>query len=174
MKAIHFSLTFLSVGAFALGSCLSIFAASQAAGSGALKPAVAGGAQSGMPGEDLSEMKLPPSEMQGLIMRYGVNRSTLSRLYPADQSPARQSRFKQFYTQWQEALARLDFDALSQEDKIDYLLFKNHLDYELRQMEIQARNAAEAAPLVPFAQTIIDLEEARRRMEKVDSQKAAA
>jgi len=63
---------------------------------------------------------------------------------------------------------------MSQDGKIDYLLFKNHLEYELRQLDIQARQLSEIEPLVPFARPIADLEEARRRMEPVDSAKAAA
>src|SRR5262249_50295941 len=60
------------------------------------------------------------------------------------------------------------------EDKIDYLLFKNHLDYESRQLEIQARALAETGTLLPFAGTITNLDESRRRMEQVDASKAAA
>ena len=54
------------------------------------------------------------------------------------------------------------------------LLFKNQLEYELRQLDTRAKNFAEASAFLPFAQTIIDLEESRRRMESIDSAKAAA
>jgi hypothetical protein len=63
---------------------------------------------------------------------------------------------------------------MSQDGKIDYILFKNHLEYELRQLDIQSRQLGEIEPLVPFADKIIDLEEARRRMEPIDSAKLAA
>ena len=63
---------------------------------------------------------------------------------------------------------------MSQEGKVDYLLLKNHLEYELRQLDIQAKQIDEMAPLIPFSKSITDLEEARRRMEPIDSAKAAA
>jgi hypothetical protein len=62
---------------------------------------------------------------------------------------------------------------MSEDGKIDYLLFKNHLEYELRQLDIQAKQLSEIEPLIPFAGTIIGLEEARRRMEPIDSAKIA-
>src|SRR5204863_271624 len=70
-------------------------------------------------------------------------------------------------------IRKLNFDSMSEEGKVDYLLFKNHLEHELRQLDIEARQQIEIAPFVPFAQTIVDLEESRRRMEPVDAAKAA-
>ena len=123
---------------------------------------------------DPSDLQLPPSELRGMIERYSVDRGNLSRSYPVEISSARQARLRQFYSEWLALIGPLKFDALRQDDKVDYLLLKNHLDYELRQLDIQARTLAEAAPLVPFAQTITELEERRRRMERIDSPKVAA
>jgi uncharacterized protein (DUF885 family) len=120
------------------------------------------------------EFKLPPSEMRGMIERYTVDRASLSRSFPVDQSQTRRNRFKQFYMQWLDLHAKLNFEAMDQDDKVDYLLFKNHLHNELRQSGIEAKAFAESAVLLPFAQTITALEEARRRMEPVDSPKVAA
>jgi uncharacterized protein (DUF885 family) len=63
---------------------------------------------------------------------------------------------------------------MSQEGRIDYLLFKNHLEHELRQLDLQVKAQTEVTPLLPFGQTITDLEDARRRMEAIDSPKIAA
>jgi uncharacterized protein (DUF885 family) len=114
------------------------------------------------------------SEMRSAIERYTVDRGSLTRSYPVSVSPWRRERFKKFYTEWLASLQSLDFDSMSQDGKIDYLLFKNHLEYELRQLDIQARQISEIEPLVPFARKIVELEEARRRMEPIDSAKTAA
>ena len=114
------------------------------------------------------------SEMRAAIERYTADRGSLTRSYPVAISPARRARFKKFYEEWLGSLKALDFDSMSQDGKIDYLLFQNHLEYELRQLDIQAQQLAEIQPLLPFAGTIIDLEEARRRMEPIDSAKIAA
>ena len=112
--------------------------------------------------------------MRASIERYTADRGSLTRSYPVGISPARRARFKKFYEEWLASLQALDFDSMTQDGKIDYLLFKNHLEYESRQLDIQSRQLAEIEPLVPFANTIIGLEEARRRMEPIDSAKVAA
>ncbi|MEK6571613.1 MAG: hypothetical protein AABZ61_09595, partial [Bacteroidota bacterium] len=123
---------------------------------------------------DLRDFNESKSEMRGVIERYLADRGSLSRVYTIETSSARQTQFKQFYTDWLAALEKLDFDAMSQDGRVDYLLFKNLLGHELRQLGIRAKAFAEMAPLIPFAETIIDLEEARRRMESIDSPKTAA
>src|SRR5882724_12270496 len=116
----------------------------------------------------------PDSEMRPLIERYTVDRGSLTRSYPVSISPVRAARFRQLYSDWLAQLQKMNFDSLSQEGKVDYLLLKNHLEYETRQLDIQARQLAEIQPLVPFANSIIGLEESRRRMETIDSAKTAA
>ena len=116
----------------------------------------------------------PVSEMRSAIERYTVDRGSLARSYPVAVSQGRRDRFKKFYGDWLKSLQSLDFDSMSQDGKIDYLLFKNHLEYELRQLDIQSRQLSEIEPLVPFAAKIIELEETRRNMAPIDSAKAAA
>jgi uncharacterized protein (DUF885 family) len=124
--------------------------------------------------DDLDDLKEPASETRNLIERYSVDRGTLLRLTGGELLSSRQARLKKFYGDWRSLLDKMDFNKLGQEDKIDYLLFRNHLDYESRQLEIQARALAETEALLPFAGLITTLDEARRRMETVDSPKAAA
>jgi uncharacterized protein (DUF885 family) len=123
---------------------------------------------------DPNGAKAPASEMRAAIERYTVDRGSLTRSYPVAVSQARRERFRKFYNEWLASLQSLNFDSMSEDGKIDYLLFKNHLEYELRQLDIQSRQMSEIESLVPFAAKIIDLEEARRRMEPMDSAKTAA
>ena len=110
--------------------------------------------------------------MRSAIERYTVDRGSLARSYPVAVSRARRERFKKFYTEWLKSLQSLNFDAMSQDGKIDYILFKNHLEYELRQLDIQSRQISEIEPLLPFGAKIIELEETRRRMEPINSRKS--
>src|ERR1051325_1765639 len=114
-----------------------------------------------------SQTTAPVSEMRAAIERYTADRGSLTRSYPVAISPARRARFKKFYEEWLASLKSVDFDSMSQDGKIDYLLFKNHLEYELRQLDIQAQQLAEIQTLLPFATTIIDLEQARWRVEPI-------
>src|ERR1700752_4901003 len=116
----------------------------------------------------------PISEMRAPIERYTVDRGSLTRSYPVAMSQARRDRFRKFYEEWLASLKTLDFDSMNQDGKLDYVLFKNHLEYELRQLNIQAQQLSEIQPLIPFADTIVSLEEARRRMEPINSAKIAA
>ena len=137
---------------------------------GAYFQANASGSDKPEPG-DLDTSK---SEMRPVIERYVADRGSLFRSYPVESSPARMARFKQFYSDWLTLIEKMNFDAMSQDGKADYVLFKFHVEHEQQQLELQNRSIAEIAPLLPFAQTITNLAEARRQMEKIDPQKAAA
>jgi uncharacterized protein (DUF885 family) len=113
------------------------------------------------------------SAMRPFIERYTADLGALERTYPISVSPTRQSRLARFYAGWREQLAKMDFEALDVESRADYLLFDNRLRYEERQLELRAKQFQEIEPLLPFAGTIISLEETRRRMEPVDSKQAA-
>lgn len=116
---------------------------------------------------------LAPSEMRPILEYYVVDRGSLQRSFPVVASPARRERFRKFYSDALERIQKLNFDGMSQSDKVDYILFRTHLEHELRQLDIEEKQLAEIAPLTPFGKTIIDLEETRRRMEPIDSAKVA-
>ena len=154
--------------------CFSIAGPAQTFSKSAGRPGTRG-ADSRLNGSiDPANLNSPESEMRSLIERYTVDRGSLARSYPVSMSPARAARFRLFYSDWLAQLQKLNFDSMTQEGKVDYLLLKNHLEYETRQLDIQTKQLVEIQPLVPFATSIIGLEEARRRMEPIDSAKTAA
>ncbi|HXI23783.1 MAG TPA: DUF885 family protein, partial [Pyrinomonadaceae bacterium] len=117
---------------------------------------------------------LAPSEMRALIEYYIADRGSLQRSFFVNNSPTRRDRFRKFYSDALERIQKLNFDGMSQEGKVDYILFRNHLEHELRQLDLEAKQQAEIEPLIPFGKTIVDFEELRRRMEPIDSAKTAA
>ena len=114
------------------------------------------------------------SEMRPAIERYVSDRGSLARSYPVESSPARTARFRQFYGEWLAMIGKMNFDAMSHEGKVDYVLFRTRLESDLQELELQAKAQAEIDPLLPFAPTIIALAEARRQMKPIDSQQVAA
>ncbi len=114
-----------------------------------------------------------PSEMRPILEYYVVDRGSLQRSYPVANSSARRQRFRKFYSDALEGIQKLNFDGMSQGGKVDYILFRTHLEHELRQLDIEEKQLAEIAPLMPFGKTIVDLEETRRRMEPIASAKVA-
>src|SRR2546421_9373214 len=117
---------------------------------------------------------LGPREMRALIEYYIADRGSLQRSFFVNNSPARRERFRKFYSDALERIQKLNFDGMSQEGKVDYILFRSHLEHELRQIDLEAKQQAEIEPLSPFGKTIVDFEESRRRMEPIDSAKVAA
>ena len=113
------------------------------------------------------------SEMRPIIEYYIADRGSLQRSFFVNNSPARRERFRKFFQDALDRIQKLNFDAMSEAGKVDYILFRNHLEHELRQLDIEEKQQAEIAPLIPFGKTIVDLEEARRRMDPIDSAKAA-
>src|SRR5438132_10852081 len=66
------------------------------------------------------------SEMRPIIEYYMADRGSLQRSFPVASSAARRERFRKFYSDALERIQKLDFDSMSQEGKVDYVLFKNH------------------------------------------------
>ena len=105
-----------------------------------------------------------PSRLRQVIENYDQDRGAFGRWYSAETSPARRNRFKRLFEQRLADLARLDFDKLEHHEKVDYLLFQNHLRRELQELDRNAVQLAEMEAIIPFAQTISDLEDQRRRL----------
>ena len=112
--------------------------------------------------------------MREYIENFIVDYATLERALPPKLSPARFERLRRFFAGWDETLNDVNFDALKPEERVDFLLFRNHLRYEERQLDIQNQRQEEIAPLIPFSADILNLESDRRRMEPVDAAQSAA
>ena len=93
-------------------------------------------------------------QMPTLIEQFAADRMSLNRIYPVTISPARMARFQRFYDDELAMLAAMNFDKLSEDDQIDYLLLKNRLTADLHQLAIQKKQVEEMQPLLPFAMTI--------------------
>ena len=113
------------------------------------------------------------SELRPVIERYTVELRDYERVNALPGSPSRQAALEAFYAAQLKLLDEIRFDQLSQAGKVDYLLLRSGLIGEQKDVMAEGLREAEMAPLIPFQQTIIGFEEARRRMETVDGQKSA-
>ncbi|HUA59663.1 MAG TPA: DUF885 family protein [Verrucomicrobiae bacterium] len=113
------------------------------------------------------------SELRPVIERYSVELRDYERLYPLAGSAARKAAFEKFYESQLRLLDGIRFDNISQAGKVDYLLIRDRLLSERKAFLADRQREAEIAPLIPFQQTIIGFEEARRRMDTMDGQQAA-
>jgi hypothetical protein len=124
-------------------------------------------------GTDGTPLDTGTSEMRPVIERYDVELRDLNRVYAVPGSSRRRSRLEKFYTEQLRLVENINFDVLDQAGKIDYLLLDDRLLDEQKQLAGEARQEEEIAPLIPFQEAIIGLEEARRRMETTDPRKSA-
>jgi uncharacterized protein (DUF885 family) len=123
---------------------------------------------------DLTSYNDPPSRLRGVIDRFEQDYGALNRWYSAPLSANRAERVSRLYADELALLAKTNFDTLNHDEQVDYILFRNFLDHEQRELARVQRQLAEIGPLVPFAKTISDLEDARRRTQLVDPAKTAA
>jgi uncharacterized protein (DUF885 family) len=123
------------------------------------------------PSEGFDESASP---LRPVIDRFSKDRTSLGRFYNVPNAEDRRQRFNRFFHEWQDRLNAIDFDALNEDGQVDFILFQNFLDHSLNQLAFQAEQQANSASYVPFATTIIELDEARRRSLPVDSPQAAA
>ncbi len=123
--------------------------------------------------QDPNEVDTVQNEMRPYIDRFVTERGSLNRFYTAELSPTRRDKMQKFLADWLGALTKLDFEGMSEDGQIDFILFKNYVEHEIRQMDLQQKASAETAVFRPFSQTITDLEDNRRKMQPIDPAKTA-
>ncbi|MBX7135563.1 MAG: DUF885 domain-containing protein [Fimbriimonadaceae bacterium] len=113
-------------------------------------------------------------QLPNLIREYVADKEALERLHNIEGSKTRNDRLVKLEQDWERRLDALDAKKLDFDDSIDAFLFRNHLRKQVRKLELEAKKWQEIEPLLPFATTIIEFQEARRRFERVDPEAAAA
>jgi uncharacterized protein (DUF885 family) len=121
----------------------------------------------------LDDLDATLGPMRRVIDRYSTDQSSLGRYDGTPMSPERLRRMRDFYEGWQRATGSIDFDALDQNGKIDYLLLRNDIAHRLHTLEYRHVRDEEVQPLVPFWQAVVELEQARKKMEWADPADAA-
>lgn len=116
----------------------------------------------------------PVSQMPALIEEFQADQGVLERTYRLPNSNRYHDRMASFYSEWEAKLEGLDFGGMSRDDRIDYLLLKNHLRRERSALDRIPKTDVAARDLASFSAIIVELEERRRALAPVESEKAAA
>lgn len=125
------------------------------------------GAQTSIPSVQ-SLLTRPSSELAQAVDRFSLDLGALSRRYDADESPAQRQRMREFYDGWRARLREVDFDKLSQEGRVDYVLLDNYLQHQLALLDRRTKLRTEAGPLLPFADRLLALQDARRTLANIN------
>jgi len=123
---------------------------------------------------DLDGIGPTPGRMAGVIGRYDADRGSVSRSAPPALGPAHEGLLRRFDESWLKAVESLDFDAMGLDDRVDSTLLKNRLNSDARRLDLDAKERAEMAPMVPFAATVLGLDASRRRMERPEGREVAS
>ena len=114
---------------------------------------------------DVSKLASSGSELRDLVERYTADRAALLRFYTIPGSPARRQRLRDLDDAWVKALGRIDFDKLSQEGKVDYVLLRTKVEYDSALVAREDRVQMEIASLVRFNTAIVALAENRQKLD---------
>ncbi len=115
-----------------------------------------------------------PSKLRLVIERFEQDQGAFNRFYSAFTSENRAARMRTLFADYLAEIRRMNFDSLSHDEQVDYVLFRNYLVHEQQELARGQAQLAEMASLIPFAKTIADLEDQRRSLEGVDPAKMAA
>lgn len=116
---------------------------------------------------------LPDSQVRPIIEQFNADRLTLERFYNMDYAPTRLARMLDFMRTAETRLAPLNFESLSQKERVDYLLLRNFLTKENRRLAFQRDRLEETRTIVPFTEAVSGLEEKRWRFLPVNPEQAA-
>ena len=118
---------------------------------------------------------LPPAgaELEDFVRRYAADEGDTAKFYDLAWSEARFDRLERLQHDWQAKLKTVDFDALGQAGRVDYLLLQDKLAEELAHLELDRRRLREMDELLPFRPAVQALELARRRMQPVNARAGA-
>ncbi len=113
------------------------------------------------------------SEMAPVVERYSADLQSMNRRYDAGDSPDQRRHMREFYSAWRDRLHDVGFDKLQLEGRADYVLLDYHLQHQLVLLDRQDRMRGEAATLLPFADQLLALQDARRNLASADPSAAA-
>jgi hypothetical protein len=115
----------------------------------------------------------PSTDMRDVVGRYTADLGSLRRTWRVDGSEQRSERLARFLDDERRELDALDFDALDQEGRIDWILLAHEVAHEERALAIERKRREEMRELVPFVADVAELAEAQRRFEPVEPRQAA-
>ncbi len=114
------------------------------------------------------------TELVSMITAYQADRGALSRLYTNRLSAEYFTRMESFNQDYLKTLQAQNYAALSEDGKIDYVLFRNYLEKQLAELDLEKRDFMSIQSVVAFGKPLEDFVVARRRAKQPDSQALAA
>ena len=113
-------------------------------------------------------------DMPAAVQRFSTDQRTLASYYETRLSPERVEAFRLFDKTWADVLDAVPFDALDMDGRIDWILLRARVREDLFEQQQRSRRFDEMAPLIPFADSILTLDNDLRHMSFITGAQAAA
>jgi uncharacterized protein (DUF885 family) len=121
----------------------------------------------------LAAIPVAPQAMAPLIQRYQLDLASLDHLYTVQNGAARVRMLRRMREEWLAQLDTLPFDSYGVDDRIDWVMLRAQIAFDLREQAAADARLEEARFLMPFVQPLLDLAEARRLMQAQDGAASA-
>ncbi len=113
------------------------------------------------------------SPLRGFIERYAADEQTLSHRFRLPLDTAAQERRLAVINDWLVQLKELNFAKLDRVGKIDYLLLRTELEYQLQKRKRDADRDAVAAELLPYAGPLVAFCKSREDVDTIKPSEVA-
>ncbi len=129
------------------------------------------------------------TEVSGTIIQYGQDIQAVKEFYwpyhldpnqeyqdkdPVFFSPEQRKRLVEVNNDYLKQLDQIDFNSISVYGKVDYILLKKKIQFELDYLQKQEQKYSSIKQYIPFADSIYFLEKERRRGTNVNGQQVAS
>ncbi len=118
------------------------------------------------------DSSLPP--VRGLIEAFTKDVKVIKRYHLWEMSETRHDRLQELIQEYSTSLLATEFQQLTQKERIDYILLRNQLKFASRQLDQARARYAEIKEWLPFGASILELAEARQRVEPMEAEDTAA
>ncbi|UYQ94845.1 DUF885 domain-containing protein [Chitinophaga horti] len=114
------------------------------------------------------------SEVNNIMVKYNADRGNLGRFYFIDNSPERRERMRTLYEDYLQQLSPLNFESLPVGSQVDYLLFRQDLQEQLRRLDVEKKEVEQLKTWFAFADELYVTEAKRRRGAELEAQPMAS
>jgi len=114
------------------------------------------------------------SDLRTLLEEYAADLATLDWVYEVPLSPLCLRKKSACIDLWSKRLEEIDFSALNRPGQVDYLLLRDRIRFDARQLESDRSRNGEIVPLLPFSSEIVALAEEWTQKKYGPGQEAAA
>ncbi|RSL67651.1 hypothetical protein CEP53_002897 [Fusarium sp. AF-6] len=107
------------------------------------------------------------------VIRVQADLGELGEFYNIDIAPRRYEALENYHENELELLTKIDFDGLDQEGKVDYIMLRTFHTRQLNNLDLQKASQEKFYPLLPFADDLVRLLEARQDVEPMKAKETA-